>query len=82
MIRKSLTFLAAAALAAAPAVAQSSASALSIAPAIERAGPGSDDSELAGGIGFPVIFALAIVVAGVLTATGVIFDDDDDAVSP
>lgn len=75
MFRQSLAFFAAASLAVAPAAAQSSASALSIAPAVERAGPGEADSDLAGA-GLPLIAFIAIVVGGVLLATGVIYDDD------
>lgn len=76
MIRQSLAFIAASSLAVTPVLAQS-ASALSVAPAVARAGPAEADSDLAGASAFPVIVFAAIVVAGVLLATGVIFDDDD-----
>lgn len=82
MIRQSLAFIAAASLAAAPTLAQPSASALSIAPSMARAGPAEADSDLEGASLFPVLVAAAIVVAGILLATGVLFDDDDSPSSP
>ncbi len=84
MIRQSLAFIAAASLAAAPALAQppASASALSIAPSMARAGPSEADSDLEGASLFPILLAAGIVIAGVLLATGVIFDDDDSPSSP
>lgn len=72
MIRKSLAFLAAASLAVSPALAAPSVSA-----PVSRAGPAAASSDLDGGASvFPIIVFAAIVVAGVLLATGVIFDDD------
>lgn len=80
MIRKSLAFLAAASLAISPALAAPSMSA-----PVSRAGPAAASSELDGGASiFPMIVFAAIVVAGVLLATGVLFDDDhpDQPTSP
>lgn len=77
MLRQFLAFAAAASLSVTPALAQS-ASALSIAPAIERAGPGGADSDLEGGSVIPMIAFAAIVIGGILLATGVIWDDNDD----
>lgn len=77
MLRNSLAFIAAASLAAAPALAQSSAAALSLAPTAARAGPGAADSNLEGGSAVPIIAFAAIVIGGILLATGVIWDDDD-----
>ncbi len=65
--------------AAAPAIAQ--ADALSAAPAV-RAGESTEGSALAGGSWFPPLLAGLIVLGGILTATGVLFDDDDNPVSP
>ena len=74
MLRKSLAFAAALALSAAPALAQSSASPLSV----TRAGADTDQaSDLRGGNLFPMAVFATIVLLGVLTAFGVIFDDDD-----
>lgn len=84
MFARSLALLAAASLSAAPALAQPSAQALSVQPAAARAG-GLDDSgasDLGGGSWIaPVLFA-AIVIGGVLLATGVLFDDDNEPASP
>lgn len=80
MLRHSLAFLAAASLSVTPALAQS-ASALSIAPAAARAGPAESDSDLEGGSAIPMIAFAAIIIGGILLATGVIFDDDDDTPS-
>lgn len=77
MLRKSLAFLAAASLTVTPALAQSSASSLSLASSV-RAGPSAAESDLEGQSAFPMIAFAAIVIGGVLLATGVIFDDDDD----
>lgn len=65
---------------ASPSIAQAGAAPLSIQPAaVERAGAPQGDSELSGGSWLaPALFA-AIVIAGILTATGVIFDDDPDS---
>ena len=84
MFRKSLAFIAAASLTAAPALAQSAA-ALSIAPAASsvRAGPSdASDSNFEGGFGLPAIVFAAIVIGGVLLATGVLFNDDHPPSSP
>ena len=62
----------------APTLAYAAAEPLSIQPAaIERSGAASGDSRLAGGSWLPPILFAAIVLAGILTATGVIFDDPD-----
>ena len=75
MLRQSLAFVAAATMAVSPVLAQTSAARLSVA---ERAGPSTEkDSALSGGDWFPALMFATIVVLGVLTATGVIFDDDD-----
>lgn len=84
MFARSLTLLAAASLGAAPALAQPSVQALSVQPAAARAGglDGSGASDLEGGGWIaPVLFA-AIVIGGVLLATGVLFDDDEEPASP
>ena len=75
MLRQSLAFLAAASMAASPVLAQSSAASLSVA----RAGASTDDAgRLRGGADwFPALLFAAIVIAGILTATGIIFDDED-----
>ena len=77
MLRRSLAFAAAASLAASPVLAQPSAAPLSV----ERAGAVTGQSnDLRGGADwFPAILFATIVVLGVLTATGVIFDDDPDS---
>ena len=75
MYRNLIALAAAASLVATPALAQSeAASALSV----QRAAPVSENAnELNGGSWFAPAVAIAIVVLGILTATGVIFDDDD-----
>lgn len=78
MLGKILVPFAGLSLVASPVLAQS-AQPLSVQPAlIERAGGAEDGSELAGGSWFPPVLFGLIVIAGVLTATGVLFDDDDD----
>jgi len=49
---------------------------------IERSGAESGDSALAGGSWLPPILFAAIVLGGILMATGVLFDDDDAPASP
>ena len=72
--------LAAVSLAASPTLAQATAAPLSIQPAaVERAGAAPGDSQLNGGSWLPPVLFAAIVIAGVLMATGVIFDDDPDS---
>lgn len=74
MLGKVLAPLACLTLAASPALAQSTAAPLSVARA---AAPMEGASEVEGSWLPPVLAAL-IVVGGVLLATGVIFDDDND----
>lgn len=69
MIGKILAPLAGLMLAASPALAQ--------APAPVGA-PIENASQIEGGSWFPPILAVAIIVGGVLLATGVIFDNDED----
>ena len=77
MLRQSLAFVAAASMAASPVLAQSSAAPLSISA---RAGADTGDgNDLVGRGGwFPPLLFATIVILGALTATGVIFDDDND----
>jgi len=83
MFAKSAALLAALSLAASPALALPSAQPLSIQPAVARsAAPMQNGSELKGGNWFPPILFLAIVIGGVLMATGVIFDNDHPPRSP
>ena len=80
MLRRSFAFLAAATMAAAPVVAQPSAAPLSVAA---RAGaPAGQGSDLRGGNFVVPAIALIIVILGILTATGVIFDNDHPPTSP
>jgi hypothetical protein len=80
MLRRSFAFLAAATIAAAPVVAQPSAAPLSVAA---RAGvPAEQGSDLRGGNFVVPAIALIIVILGILTATGVIFDNDHPPTSP
>ena len=78
MVGRSLALLASVALAASPALAQPSAHALSIGPAVERAGAetGAGNDLRGRGSLFPAMVAAAIVIAGVLVALGVFWDDD------
>ncbi len=75
MLRQSLAFVAAASMAVTPVLAQPAAAPLSVA----RAGASTaDSSQLRSGADwFPALLFAAIVIAGILTATGIIFDDDD-----
>jgi hypothetical protein len=74
MLRKSLAFMAALSMSAAPVLAQPSAAPLSVA----RAGATTQDSnEMSGGSWLPPVLAALIIIGGILLATGVIFDDDD-----
>jgi len=77
MLRRSLAFTAAMSLAATPVLAQPSAAPLSI----ERSGAAAEgSSDLRGGADwFPALLFATIIVLGVLTATGVLFDDDPDS---
>jgi hypothetical protein len=73
MLRKSLAFMAALSMSAAPVLAQPSAAPLSAA----RAGATTQEqNDLTGGNWFPPVLFALIVIGGVLLATGVIFDDD------
>jgi hypothetical protein len=80
MLRKSIAFGAAIALSASPVVAQSSAQPLSIQPSVQRAGAPGGASHLEGGNWFPPALFALIVIGGILMATGVLFDDDNDNV--
>ena len=74
MLRRSLAFLAAASMTAAPVLAQPSAAPLSV----DRAGATADQaSDLRGGTWFPPALFALIIIGGILLATGIIFDDDD-----
>lgn len=87
MLRNSLAVVAAASLATTPAMAASSASSLSIQPPAHSQGIGNAYGRSDRGVGNPfgapgagvgiTLFGI-IIVLGVLLATGVIFDDDDD----
>ena len=82
MFAKSAALLAALSLAASPALAQPSAAPLSLQPAAERAGaPMHGANHLHGSILPPILF-LAIIVGGVLLATGVIGDNNHPPRSP
>ena len=73
MFAKSAALLAALSLAASPALAQPSAQPLSLQPASQRAGaPMEDASHLNGSLLPPILF-VAIIIGGVLLATGAIF---------
>ncbi len=81
MFRKSLVAFASAALIAVPVAAQNPAAALSVAPSVRAGASVEGNDQLEGGsIIAPILFA-AIVVLGVLTATGTLFNDDQDSVS-
>ena len=76
MIRKSMAALAAAALVTTPVLAQTSSIPTH---AVQRSGAEmSDESQLTGGSILPPVLAATIVVLGVLLATGVILDNDDE----
>jgi hypothetical protein len=78
MLKKSLVALAALSLAVSPALAQDSAQSLSVAEASDSDGglfqPG-------GAIVAQLVF-VTIIILGVLTATGTIFDDGENSTSP
>lgn len=77
MLAKPAALLAALSLAASPALAQPSAQPLSLQPALARAGaPIQGSSRLEGGNWLPPLLFLAIVIGGVLLATGVIGHND------
>lgn len=79
MFRKTLAMLAATSLIGSPALAQSEAASLSVA----RAGaPAEGANDLRGNVWFPPLLFATIVILGILTATGVIFDDDEEPESP
>jgi hypothetical protein len=76
MLRQSLAFVAAASMAASPVLASPSAAPLSLSA---RAGADAENgNDLMGGTWFPPLLFATIVILGALTATGVIFDDDND----
>ena len=76
MFAKSTALLAALSLAASPALAQASAQPLSLQPSLERSGaPIQGENRLEGQNIIPEILFLAIIVGGVLLATGVIGDN-------
>ncbi len=78
MFKKSLLAFASVALVAAPVAAQNPAAALSIAPSARAGASVAGNDQLEGGsIIAPLLFA-TIVVLGVLTATGTLFDEDND----
>jgi hypothetical protein len=78
MLRKSIAFGAALALSASPVAAQPSAHSLSVQPSVQRAGAPGGASHLDGASWFPAALFGLIVIGGVLLATGVLFDDDDE----
>jgi hypothetical protein len=79
MVGKKLALLASIALAAGPVFAEPSAQALSIQPAVARAGAPEGESALDGGANWlPAILFAGIIVGGILLATGVIGDNDHD----
>ena len=83
MVKKLLSVAASIALVTTPALAANPAASLAVASrAGADTGEGSEFIGSGGGIA-PFLF-IAVIVAGVLTATGTIFDDDDDGspVSP
>ncbi len=78
MLSRVLAPLACIALIATPAVAQSSAQSLSLEPLAERAGADMDGANaMEGGSWIAPVLAAAIVIGGILLATGVLFDDDE-----
>ncbi len=78
MLRKYLVAFASAALVAAPVAAQNPAASLSMAPSVRAGASVEGNDQLGNGsIIAPILFA-AIVVLGVLTATGTLFDEDND----
>jgi len=81
MLRRSLAFAAAASLAASPVLAQSSAVPSADPLSVERSGAAAEGSSdlRVGADWFPALLFATIVVLGVLTATGVLFDDDPDS---
>jgi hypothetical protein len=77
MFGRSIALAAALSLAASPALAQASAAPLSLQAARDRAGASMDgESELRGGSFLPPVLFAAIVIGGILLATGIIFDND------
>ncbi|WP_129792980.1 hypothetical protein [Sphingosinicella sp. CPCC 101087] len=82
MFQKALVLATAASMVATPVMAQSAVSPPTAAP-VQRAGASVDGNELAGGNLFAPALAALIILLGILTATGVIFDNDgEDPVSP
>lgn len=83
MLSRVLAPLAGIALIATPVLAQPSAQTLSVQPVAERAGADMDGANaMEGGGWIAPVLAAAIVITGVLVATGVLFDDDDEPTSP
>ena len=83
MFGKTAALLAALSLAASPALSQPSAQPLSLQPAFARSGaPMQGSNRLEGGNLVPAILFLAIVVGGILLATGVIGDNNHPPTSP
>jgi hypothetical protein len=77
MFGKSAALLAALSLATSPALAQTSAQPLSLQPTLERSGaPMQSGSRLDGQNIIPAILFVAIIVGGILLATGVIGGND------
>lgn len=74
MVGRMVAPLAGIMLAASPALAQGSAAPLGL----PVGAPVENASQLEGGNWFPPVLAAAIIIGGVLLATGVIFDNDDE----
>lgn len=80
MFSRVLAPLACIALVSTPALAQTSAQALSVQPAVERAGADMNGANaMEGGSWIAPVLAAAIIIGGILLATGVLYDDDDPA---
>lgn len=79
MFKRALGFVAAATMSTSAVMAQSAAP-LSVAPAVRASADTGEESELTGAPLVPILVFAAIIIGGVLLATGVF--DDDDSVSP